>query len=153
MEAAVLKAIFEYTDYKAFLESWIASRPQGGRGIKSKMAQAMRCQLAYLSQVLNGPAHLSLEQAEALNGILDHSHEEGDFFLLLLQRARAGTPGLRKHFAQFVGEGEGSCEFPQNTHRDEKLWASKKLVIRKPSQELLDKKKSCFGGFARGDSK
>ena len=90
--------VFEYQDYKPYLAEWIHSRPGNGRGEKSRMAERARCQLAYISQILNGPAHFSLEQAEALNPLLEHTEDEGDFFLLLLQRSRAGTPTLRRYF-------------------------------------------------------
>jgi uncharacterized protein (TIGR02147 family) len=48
--------------------------------------------------VLQGKADLSLEQAENLNGFLGHTPQESHFFLLLLQKKRAGTPKLRKYF-------------------------------------------------------
>jgi uncharacterized protein (TIGR02147 family) len=90
--------VFEYLDYKAYLEDWMGARAPGGRGERSRMAQALRCHVAYLSRVLAGQAHLSLEQAHALNPYLGHSPEEADFFLLLVGSARAGTAELRRHF-------------------------------------------------------
>jgi uncharacterized protein (TIGR02147 family) len=74
--------------------------PREGHGVRSQLAQAMGCQLAYLSQVLKGEAHLSLEQAEAANRFLGHGRDESNFFFLLIQLARAGTPALREHLRE-----------------------------------------------------
>lgn len=88
--------VFEFQDYKAYLASWIASHPSGGRGIKSKMAEQARCHLAHVSQVLSGPSHFTMEQADALIPLLEHTEEEANYFLLLVEHARAGTSSLSK---------------------------------------------------------
>lgn len=62
------------------------------------MARQARCHLAYISQVLAGHAHFSLEQAEALNGLLEHGDEESTYFLVLVEWGRAGTHSLKMHF-------------------------------------------------------
>lgn len=94
--------IFEFTDYKAYIRSWIESRPNGGRGEKSKIAQTARCHLAYVSQVLTGRSDFSLEQAEALNPLFEHGENEAHFFLLLVELGRAGTPSLKSHFKRQI---------------------------------------------------
>ena len=88
--------VFSYDDYKAYVNAYIASQPKKGYGFKSRMAQAADCKTAYVAQVLNGSAHLSLEQAEALNPLFNHNEDQSDFFLLLVQMSRAGTERLRK---------------------------------------------------------
>jgi uncharacterized protein (TIGR02147 family) len=95
-------SVFEYTSYKAYLLAWIESRPQNGRGERSRLAETLRCQLAYVSQVLNGPAHFSFEQAEALNQLLNHTEDEADFFQLLVQLERAGTPALKSRIQRKI---------------------------------------------------
>jgi uncharacterized protein (TIGR02147 family) len=95
-------SVFEFTSYKAYLRTWIESRPNQGRGERSRIAETLRCQLAYVSQVLNGPAHFSFEQAEALNQLINHTEEEGDFFHLLVQLERAGTPALKSRIQRKV---------------------------------------------------
>ncbi|MBC7692194.1 MAG: TIGR02147 family protein [Methylotenera sp.] len=91
----MLKSVFEYRDYKAYLREVIENR---GRGEKSRVAQALHCHLAYVSQVLNASADFSLEQADGINQYLAHSEDEGDFFLLLVSQARAGSESLRKRY-------------------------------------------------------
>jgi uncharacterized protein (TIGR02147 family) len=61
------------------------------------MARSVGCQTAYISQVILGQAHLSAEQAEKLAQFLKFSEEETGYFLLLVQKDRAGTESLRKH--------------------------------------------------------
>ncbi|MGE0529120.1 MAG: TIGR02147 family protein [Bdellovibrionales bacterium] len=92
------KAIFDFDDYKEYL----LAREQGwpGRGMRKELADAMGCQAAYVSQVLNGHSHFSLEQCEKANALLGHTKYEAHFFLLLVQRVRAGTEGLRTYFNQ-----------------------------------------------------
>lgn len=98
------KSIFEFKDYKAYLKYTEGRRPLKGRGFRAEMARTMSCQTAYISQVLNGNANFSLEQAQALNTLLLHSKDEARFMLLLVEFARAGTPDLRTHFLELMEE-------------------------------------------------
>jgi hypothetical protein len=92
------KSIFEFQDYKRYLAALIDSQPKGGRGVRSQMADAIGCQVAYISQILNGHLHLSVEQAVRANKFFAHSKDEGSFFILLVQYARAGDNDTRAHF-------------------------------------------------------
>lgn len=96
------KTIFEYTDYKPYLNDLFDEKSQETKGYKSKVSAAIGIQLSYLSQVLHRNVHLSLEQAEALNTELGHSHQEAEYFLLLVQHARAGTKNLRERLQQQI---------------------------------------------------
>ena len=95
-----MKELFDYHDYKTYLLAYLAHQPGKGRGIRSKMAEELGCRVAYVSQVLNNDAHFSLEQGEALNLFLNHTVDESEFFLLLLQMSRAGSVALRKRLRQ-----------------------------------------------------
>lgn len=97
-------SVFEFDDYKSFIKAWIAARPGRGRGEKSKIAAAVRCHSAYISQVLERSAHLSLEQGSDLSEYMGIGVQETRFFLLLLQRERAGTKLLKKHFEAQIQE-------------------------------------------------
>jgi uncharacterized protein (TIGR02147 family) len=94
--------VFEFQDYKKYISAWIDSRPNGGRGEKSRIAKQARCHLAYISQVLTGPAHFNLEQADSLNELLEHGEDEAQFFILLVELGRAGTHSLQKHFEKQI---------------------------------------------------
>lgn len=90
-------SLYDFKDYKAYLRSRVGGK-SARRGLKSALAKALSCQPTYISQVLNGPADFSLEQASDLNVYFGHSDEESHFFLLLVQKDRAGKPSLRKYF-------------------------------------------------------
>ncbi len=95
------KQIFDFEDYKEYLlfreQTW-------SRGMRKALAQAIGCQAAFISQVLNDRHHFSLEQAQNANSLLGHSEEESHFFLLIVQLNRAGTDSLRKYFSDQIGK-------------------------------------------------
>lgn len=96
--------IFDYLDYKQYLSDFLKRLPAKGHGFRSRMAEAAGCRVAYVSQVLNGNLHLSMEQAEGLNILLDHASDECDFFLLLIQYGRAGTHALRERLKTQINQ-------------------------------------------------
>lgn len=98
-----MENIFEYNDYKDYLRTSLGGEKKR-TGLRAKAATAMGCQTAYLSQVLNGSAHISLEQGEKLNHHLGHSKEASHYFYLLIQRGRAGTPQLQAYFDEHIRE-------------------------------------------------
>jgi len=71
---------------------------EGGRGSRARLSRAIGCQTAYTTQVLRGDSHFSLEQAEAISEFLGHTDDQGHYFLLLVQIARAGSSKLRQRF-------------------------------------------------------
>ena len=104
MAVSTKESVFEFTSYKEYLLHWIAARPHQGRGERSRIAETLQCQLAYVSQVLGGSAQFSFEQAEALNLLLDHHDDEAEFFLQLVHLERAGTPALQKRTKKKIKE-------------------------------------------------
>jgi hypothetical protein len=59
----MMKTIFDYRDYKDYLQDYIARLPAKGHGFRVEMARALGIHNAYVSQVLNTGAHFSPEQA------------------------------------------------------------------------------------------
>lgn len=96
------KSIFDYQDYKTYLVDLIAGQPKGGRGLRSRLAQEIGVQVAYVSQVLNGHLHLSLEQANKTNHFFGHTKDESHFFMLLVQHARSGDAPTRAYFQELL---------------------------------------------------
>ena len=91
------KDLFEYSSYKDFITSKVGPR-NGRKGVRGAIARALGCQPTYISQILYAKAHLSLEQAEALTKFFGLTTDEAHFFLLLVQRERAGTQNLKTYF-------------------------------------------------------
>jgi uncharacterized protein (TIGR02147 family) len=92
--------VFDYRNYKNYLNERIINAPSKGRGLKRKMATFLGCQTAFISQVLNQHVNFSLEQAIRLNEFWSHNQEESRFFLLLVQYERAGTLELQQFFEE-----------------------------------------------------
>jgi uncharacterized protein (TIGR02147 family) len=69
-----------------------------GRGFRSKLATHLGCQTSFISQVLGKRVHLSLEQAVLISEFIKLPQEESHFFLLLVQRDKAGSTKLKNFF-------------------------------------------------------
>jgi len=87
-------SIFDFTDYRIYLEKLSKTPHRGGYGFRTKIARAIRCQNAYVSRIFQGTSNLSLEQADDLSDFLGHSEEEREYFLLLVLKSRAGSKKL-----------------------------------------------------------
>lgn len=96
--------IFGFSDYKTYLREHFNRRRDQEKGLRSRLAEAVRCHAAYVSQVLNGDAHFSLEQTELVAKFLTLNKSETGYLLLLVQHARAGTVTLKAHFETLMKE-------------------------------------------------
>lgn len=95
-----MSAIYSYQVYRPYVQERIRTVYGKSRGVLSSMACAIGCKPSYLTQILKGNANLSLEQADKLNSFLAHDESESDYFLLMVERERAGTVGLKQYFAK-----------------------------------------------------
>jgi uncharacterized protein (TIGR02147 family) len=93
--------LFEYRDYKAFLNETGKIRP---RGFRTALAEAAPCQMAYVTHVLGGGAHFTLDQADGISRYLGHTKLEHRYFLALVEHGRAGTPQLRHSLEELLQE-------------------------------------------------
>lgn len=89
-------SIFESTDYRDFLESFVKSQPRGGHGYKLKIAEALGVHPTLVTQVLKGRKSFSTEQAYALAEFIKINDLEKDYFLTLIEYDRAGSVALKK---------------------------------------------------------
>lgn len=96
--------VFDFNDYRGFLKQLLKAQPNQGHGVRSVWAQAMGCQIAFVSHVLKGLYDFSIEQAESLCRFLALNKEETEYFILLIQKERAGTHQLKKFYAQLIQE-------------------------------------------------
>lgn len=84
--------IFDYTDYKKFLNQNL------GHGQQKKFASYLGCQPAFLSQVLRANPDLSLEQGILATEYFSLNASESEYFMLALQYSRAGSVTLKLYF-------------------------------------------------------
>lgn len=145
------ESVFDFKDYRAYL-----NHKSGGAerrtGMKAQIAKALRCQPTYVSQIFAGKANLSLEQADALNDFLQHSRDEAHFFLLLVQKERAGSKSLEGYFeqqlqeirdrrlilTQRLGAKERLSELDQATYYSSWIFAAVHIAVTIPSLQTRE---------------
>ncbi len=89
--------VFEHRTYVPYLESRLG--PASRRtGLRTAASSAAGVNPAYLSRVLKRQADFSLEQADRLSDFLGHGEDERQYFLLLVQKERAGSLKLKSYF-------------------------------------------------------
>jgi uncharacterized protein (TIGR02147 family) len=100
----MIKKVFEFDDYKRFLGHLEKEKSHFSRGFRSRLAEAVGCNNAFISQVLNTHANFSLEQSLKVCTYFNFSPDEVRYFLLLVEFARSGTKPLREHFLNLLNE-------------------------------------------------
>lgn len=89
-------AIFQYQDYKKFVLDRVKSYPAGGHGVFRKISEAFSIPPSTLSLVFKGERDLTAEQAVDIADFFALSELETEYFMLLVDKSRAGNPRLRK---------------------------------------------------------
>lgn len=90
--------IFNYTDYKTFIREFALERPSKGRGFYSQLASHMGASSVVISQTFNGERELSLENAFKVTTFLKFNQFETQYFLKLVEYARAGHYELKNFY-------------------------------------------------------
>lgn len=92
--------IFTYKNYKHFLKTILDEK----RGSRKELALHLNCQSGYISQVLQDLSEFSLEQGIKICSFLNLTEEESHFFMLLLQKEKAGNNELKKYFEEQISK-------------------------------------------------
>ncbi|MFZ4405264.1 MAG: TIGR02147 family protein [Pseudobdellovibrionaceae bacterium] len=92
--------IFEYSNYKLFLQSYLKQLPKQGRGQLKMMAAYLSMHPTHVSQIVSGSKDFSIEQAYKLGKYLGLNKLEFEYFLLLIQKDRAGTHDLKQYLLE-----------------------------------------------------
>ncbi len=111
--------VFQYDGYKPCVNDWVQSQPKGGYGVYSRMADSLATTPVVISQVFRGERDLNLEQAVKLAQFMSLDTLETDYFLLLVQKERAGSHELRQILTRQLGEirTRGTAIKNRITHR------------------------------------
>jgi uncharacterized protein (TIGR02147 family) len=88
-------SVMEYRHYLDVLRAKIQEN-HAVRAYRTILAKAAGCQLSYLSQVLSESVHLTPEHAAGLSEYWNFSTHESEFFLGLVNQARASSPRLKE---------------------------------------------------------
>ena len=97
-----MASIFEFTDYRLFIREHFASLPKAGYGQARKLAGALNIHSTLVSQVLQGIKSFTLEQAAEASRFLSLTEMETDYFLILVQMDRAGSPYLKRQLSRQI---------------------------------------------------
>jgi len=87
-----------FTNYRDFVREHLTKRSPRGRGEIRKLAEHMRVHPTFVSQVLAGTKDFNMEQTLVIAKYLDLTKVEQKYFLLLVQKDRAGTKELKDYF-------------------------------------------------------
>ncbi len=91
--------IFDSSDCATFMSYALkGERDRVKRGELSKLAEHMACHVSYLSQVLKGERHCSLEQGLRFCQWKNLSEIQTQFFMAQLSYERAGTQSLKLYY-------------------------------------------------------
>ncbi|MDR3608064.1 MAG: TIGR02147 family protein [Oligoflexia bacterium] len=91
----MVKDVFDFDNYRDYVKQALDS--DGERGKRTRLAEALRCQPAFVSRVLSGEADFSQEHGVVINQFLQHREEESEFFMTLLDLGRAGSKALQDY--------------------------------------------------------
>ena len=95
--------IYNYKNYKNYLKK-ILSTTGKSRGRRLQLAKFLNCQSGFISQVLNGSTHFSLEHSIKISDYLAHTKDEKHFFMLLIQKEKSGTVNLKNYYKHQLDE-------------------------------------------------
>lgn len=87
---------FEYSNYKSYVNDWISRQPKKGHGQLRRLSLKLKINSVVMSQVFRGDRELTLEQALGVCQFLGLNELERDYFLLLVQKSKAGTHDLKE---------------------------------------------------------
>lgn len=90
--------VFDFVDYKLFVNKRVQDKPKNGRGEYKRIADYLGVSSVLISQIFKGPKDLSMEQAFKTCEYFGLIELEKKYFLGLVSLAKAGTFELKKHY-------------------------------------------------------
>lgn len=97
MKSVQVNEIYRYSHYREFLNHCFPAKGEG-RGGRAKLAKLLGCQPGFVSIVLAEKSDFTPEHGMQIAEYLHLNMEEKNYFLLLLQKDRAGSVALRQHY-------------------------------------------------------
>lgn len=89
--------IYKFFHYREFLSATFPAKGTG-RGERKHLAEFLGCQPGFISLVFSGKSDFSLEHGMRVSEFLHLNNDEQNYLILLIQKDRAGSVSLRKHF-------------------------------------------------------
>ena len=122
--------IFEYTAYRIYLKAWLERAKHEKTFNLSRLAEVANVHVTFLSQVILGAKHLSLEQAARLSLHFGHTRLERDYFFVLVHLDRAGTQVLKEYWLEKKTEIEGQKnKLSERFHKHHELTDQQRAIF------------------------
>lgn len=94
-----MSSIFTFSSSREYLRAYIDSLPKKGWGEIQRWSEQLGVQTSYISQVLSGSKNFNTEYALRLGKYIGLVGMELDFFILMIEKERAGTVEAQDYFA------------------------------------------------------
>lgn len=91
-----MASVFHFQDYKKFVLEHVKGYPSQGHGVFRKISEALSIPPSTLSLVFKGDRELTAEQAIDIADFFGLGELETEYFMILVEKSRAGNPRLRK---------------------------------------------------------
>ncbi len=95
-------SIYQFGDYKTYFKKWIENLPKKGHGEYRKLAVHLNVSTTLISQIFNGTKDMSLEMAAEVCDYLHFNDDEADYFLVLVEHAKAGSHKLKSRLQKQI---------------------------------------------------
>jgi uncharacterized protein (TIGR02147 family) len=95
--------IYKFTDYKKFVLEVEKEFSRFDRGFRSRLAEGLGVQNAFVSKVLNqAKVHFTLEQTMSVGQTMELTEQEITYLVWLVEWVRAGTKDLKNFFWKHI---------------------------------------------------
>jgi hypothetical protein len=106
-----MDTVFHNNSYREILRQAIRAMPGSGRGYVGKLAEQLRVQGSFVSQVLSGSRNFSEDQLFKAGRFLGLDDRALEFSLKLLRLENATDEGLRSHLQKAITEAREAAAF------------------------------------------
>lgn len=96
--------VFDYSDYKKYVVFHFHSMPKKGHGQYARMANFLTINSVTVTQIFKGDRDLTIEQACLLQDFFGFSELENQYFVGLVEKARASHHKLKKMIQKRLDE-------------------------------------------------
>lgn len=121
--------IFDFTDYRKYIDAKIKTYPQNGYGIQSKLAEALGMHSSFLSSMLKSERQLTPEHALNITQFFELAQNEKDYFIEMVNYDRAGTQPLKEYYRQKLADlREKSHHLKESSPNEKELSDTEKAI-------------------------
>jgi uncharacterized protein (TIGR02147 family) len=103
-------SIYAFNDYRSFLKAQFKTQSPGGRGQMQKLAEMLGVHSTFISLVFKDKRDLSVEQGMQVAEHFKLTDTETDYFLNLVQLARAGNQPLKQFLKKKIATAQEAAK-------------------------------------------